>query len=312
VTPSDEEKWRFGSEGPNQNAKVRVSQLSKRQFGRIATWQLRSLGVGKATVHAWVAASYLHRVLPHVYAVGHTAPSTEADLAAALLYAGPGAALSHGTAAWWYGLIDNLPTTIHVTTPRRRKSGRRLKVHARRTVDIVTRRGLPVTAPVQTMFDFATVAGLARLRHVLASAEYAGLLDAKDVHDELERGRRGRRGSVRLRRALAAHEPRLARTKSRFERALIALCEARGIPLPEINVRVEGHLVDAIWRGERLIVELDGYGNHHTPAQIRRDHRRDLHMRRHGFATLRYTEDQLDAESDDVVRDILAGLARTS
>jgi hypothetical protein len=57
----------------------------------------------------WIKRGYLNPKLPGVYAVGHGAPGIEGDLAAALLYAGPGAMLSHGTAAWWFGPIDTRP-----------------------------------------------------------------------------------------------------------------------------------------------------------------------------------------------------------
>jgi predicted transcriptional regulator of viral defense system len=110
--------WRIGSEGPNQFARVRVSRLAARQFGRIAWRQLSALGVGKATISEWTATAYLHRVLPGVYGVGHLAASFEADLAAALLYAGPGAALSHATATWWLKLSERRPITIDVTRRR--------------------------------------------------------------------------------------------------------------------------------------------------------------------------------------------------
>ena len=78
----------------------------------------------------WVETGYLTRVLPRVYAVGHTAPSREADLWSAILYAGPGAMFSHATAAHWRGLIDYPPHVIEVTTPRKTRSIRRVQVHA--------------------------------------------------------------------------------------------------------------------------------------------------------------------------------------
>ena len=57
-------------------------------------------------MHAWVRSGYLLKVAKRVYAVGHLGPSRAADLWTAVLYAGPGAALSHVTAAHWRDLAD--------------------------------------------------------------------------------------------------------------------------------------------------------------------------------------------------------------
>ncbi len=86
--------------------KTSPAELARNQFGRVSRAQLRELGIADGTISPWLAGGYLHRVLPRVYAVGHQAPAIEADLAAALLYAGPKAALSHASAAWWLGLVS--------------------------------------------------------------------------------------------------------------------------------------------------------------------------------------------------------------
>src|SRR5205807_1040844 len=67
------------------------------------------------------------------------------ELAAAVMYAGPGAMLSHATAAWWWRLTDRQPPLIHVSTPRDCHSLTGLKVHGRRGVERVWRNGLTVT-----------------------------------------------------------------------------------------------------------------------------------------------------------------------
>ena len=85
------------------------------------------------------------------------------------------------------------------------------------------------------------------------------------------------------------HLPLLARRRSPLEADFVFLCEAAGIPLPEVNVVVAGIRVDALWREQRLVVELDGAGNHGTPAQIERDRRNELRLRQLGMLVLRYT-----------------------
>src|SRR5947209_10272864 len=127
-------------------AKDRVGRTAARQCGRVAWFQLRKLGVVDAVIHDWLNQGYLHPKLPGVYAVGHVAPSLEADLTAAVLYAGPGAALSHGTAAWWLRLSGRSPVIIDVTTPRRCQSQPGIRAHSRRVRERIWVRGLPTTS----------------------------------------------------------------------------------------------------------------------------------------------------------------------
>ena len=262
--------------------------------------QIVGLGVDDKAIVVWERQGYLHRVLPRVYAVGHRAASYEADLASALLYAGPGAALSHATAAHWLGLLEQPPRNIHVSTPRRCRSRRGIAVHGERVLHRLWHRRLPLTPLPQLLLDLAATEPRRRLRMALANADYRGLLDARAVDAELGRGRRG---SARLRAALAEHMPRLARTKSGLEVAFLELCESAGISLPETNKRVAGWEVDALFRAQRIAVELDGYGNHRTPAQIERDRRKELALRRAGMRPVRYSGDQLD-ERAEVLADL--------
>lgn len=273
-----------------QMDKERVARRAERQFGRISRAQLHEIGVSHATVSAWIKAAYLHRELPHVYAVGHKSRTTESELAAALLYAGPGALLSHATAAWWLGLLDEQPNRIQVTTPRKCRSLKSIRVYDRRQRTRIEHKGLPLTSVPEVFVDLAGTARFDITRRVLASAEYRELLNLQEIEAILTSGLRG---VAKLRRALRRHQPRLAATKSRLERLIIAICEDEGLPLPEINVRVGRWEVDALWREAKLAVELDGYGNHHTRAQLERDRRKDMGLRQLGLTPVRYSEDQL-------------------
>ncbi len=297
------DEWRNASEGLTENAKRRLSRLAQRQFGRVSRRQLELLGVSNGTIHNWTATSYLHRRLPGVYAVGHAGSSVEAELAEAVLYAGPGAMLSHVTAVWWLGLLDRPPHTHHLSTPRRCNSLPGVIVHGRRELERIWHRELPATTVSQALLDFALTAAPDRLRFALANADYRGLLDLAAVPIE------GRRGAGRLRDALQRHQPRLARTRSELERAFVALCERHAIPLPELNVHVEGWLVDALWSDQRLVVELDGLRAHRTPAQLERDHERDLKLRAAGFVVLRYTWRQVTEHPGAVAAELETALS---
>jgi very-short-patch-repair endonuclease len=305
------ELWRFRPEGWDKNAKVRVSRRAERQFGRVSAAQLAEVGVSSSTVARWTESGYLHPDLPAVYAVGHRGPRIEGDLAAALLYAGPGSVLSHATAAWWLGLIDQRPLAIEVSTRRRCVSLPQVGVHDRRDLERIWHNGLPVTTVSQTLRDFAATAPPDRVRHALAEAEYRDLLDL----DALERVLgRGRPGSQALRRALARHQPAYARTRSELENAFLRLCERHRLPIPAVNVYLEGWLVDAVWFDHRLVVELDGLGGHRTRAQLERDHTRDLQLRAAGFTVVRYTWAQITEQARVVAADLrrMLGLGSTN
>jgi predicted transcriptional regulator of viral defense system len=91
------------------------------QWGVIDVRQLRDCGVSKSMASRWAKQGRLHRRYQGVYAVGHPALPVEGELTAALLAAGPGALLSHATAAWWWGLIEEprvieRPRSSSVTT----------------------------------------------------------------------------------------------------------------------------------------------------------------------------------------------------
>ena len=283
-------------------SKVVVAGLAERAWGRVTWAQLRSLGIPEGTVSLWRDDGYLHRRLPGVYAVGHVSASIEALLAEALLYAGPGAMLSHVTAAWWLGLLDERPQVIHVSTPRQCGSIRWIRVHRRRGFHRDWERGLPVTPLPQLFLDLAATTSLTTVRRALAAADYKRILNPVAVE---QHAGPGRTGSKRLRQALKSHQPSLARTKSELERMFLAICEQQGWPMPDVNESIAGWEVDVLWRKERIAIELDGHGNHHTPAQRRRDRRKDLALRKAGYTPVRYSEEQLEQQSElieDVAR----------
>jgi hypothetical protein len=287
------------------NAKVRG--LAERQAGRVAWWQLAAVGVDAKTIGRLVAGGYLHQLLPRVYAVGHRAPSVEARLWEAVLYAGPGAMLSHATALWWRGLIDKQPRPFQVTTPRRCRSQPGIRVYGRRTCERVLHKGLPTTTIEQALLDYAATAPIERLRYALANADYHKALDIPAL--QLIAGK-GRIGSVKLRTALARHEPKLARTRSPLERLFLPLLEKFGVPLPDdVNVMVAGVLVDAVWWQQKLVVELDGKNNHSSWGQIQRDRSNEMRLRAAGFDALRYGTLQLEEEPAGVAGDVVRRLS---
>jgi very-short-patch-repair endonuclease len=63
--------------------------------------------------------------------------------------------------------------------------------------------------------------------------------------------------------------------------------------MPQINVRVNGHEVDALFPEQKVIVECDGYETHRDRGSFESDRERDAENLRHGFRTVRLTRERL-------------------
>jgi hypothetical protein len=282
-----------------------VTRVVRRQYGRITSAQLVALGASRTTIHGWSRSGYLTRVLPSVYAVGHTAPSHEADLWAAALYAGPGAMLSHPSAAHHREMIMYPPGVIHVSTPRVkiRSIPGVVRVHAERELTRSTYKGIPTTTVAQTVLDLAAERSNFKLvRRALAVLDYRGELDLGALEAICGKGRTGSRA---LREALAIHQPELAHTNGELEDAFLHLCERFGLPVPLFNRWMYGFPVDAYWPDQNVVVEVDGLGNHSKPAQLRNDRRKELTLREHGHVVIRYDWNLVRSASEQVAADLV-------
>ena len=283
----------------------RVVATADRQEGVIARRQLIACGLGNGTITRWLACGRLHRVHPGVYVLGHRRVTDRGKLVAALLYAGPGAALAGRSGAAWWGVTKPPPRMVEVATPHRRRSVPGVRVRHRPDLERVEHRGLPVTPLARTLLDLATLVSRHRLRKALAEADYLGFLDPSAVLAECGPGREG---SAALRSALAIHNPLLALTRNELEEAFLGLCERSGLPIPELNHKVGPYEVDALWEVERLIVELDGGAAHGRPAAVVRDRARDLYLRERGYRVVRYSWIQVFREPGRVAVDLRRAL----
>lgn len=282
-----------------------LAELAGRQHGVVARSQLREIGIAGATVARWIRVGRLHRLHAGVYAVGHRCVSREGLYLGAVLACGPGAVLSHGSAARLHR-IDRRPGVgaLHVSIPRgRRRSPVGVRVHrpgGLQHPDLTERHRVPVTSPARTLFDLAEMLSPRQLREAFERSEYLELLDRTRLATLLD-GASGRRGLGTLRDLLGECPLPLAETRSGLERAVLSLCRQRGLPIPATNVPVLGWEVDFLWERARLVVEADG--PHHRGAQRARDNRRDLELGRAGLLVRRYSDEalrDLDAVGDEL------------
>src|SRR5882757_9192548 len=86
---------------------LRIAALAECQHGVVSLGQLEQIGLTSSGVRSRAGAGRLHRVHRGVYAVGHSLLRPEGRWMAAVLSCGPGAVLSHRSAAALWGLLPS-------------------------------------------------------------------------------------------------------------------------------------------------------------------------------------------------------------
>jgi len=281
-----------------------------RQHGAVARWQLVP-DVAASMIDRWVRRGRLRRRYRGVY-VASPALTAKGVWMAAVLACGPGAKLSHRSAGAAWAMRRSSRAAIDVTAP---SGGRGVAgIDAHRCVlhpaDVTTLDGLPITTVARTALDLAEVVPQRHVERFLVAAEQQRLFDLHAFLDVLHR-HPGRHGQKPLRAALAAYAPEQERTKSEMELVALDLIRAHGLPMPQVNVLVEGFEVDLYWPERRVAVELDSRRYHLTTAAFEADHLRGLELSARGYIATGLTWEQLIAQPEWVASRLRALLAQT-
>ncbi len=287
-------------------------KLAARQHGIATRQQLLGLGYPPEAIQFLLSADRLHPLWRGVYAVGRPEVGDLGRWMAATLACGPHSALSHLSAANLFGISDRQPDRIEITVPatvRRRRRG--IQVHRSSTfliAAVTTRRaGIPVTTPLRTLVDLATVLDRKPLERAINRADQSRLLTVPALRRGLEQ-LAARPGVLTLREIV--DPATFARTRSDLERRLLDLALGVGLPMPETNVRVDGFEVDFYWRDLDLVVETDGLTYHRTPAAQARDRERDHAHLIAGRTCLRFTHHQVRHDRGRTRTKLLAAVER--
>jgi hypothetical protein len=224
---------------------------------------------------------------------------------AAVLACGPDAALSHRSAAALWGFAKEHPDYIDVSVRRRSRHRRAgLRVRSRPSLpvsDLTARLRIPLTRPVRTFLDLATVTGPKTLERAINEADKLDVIDADALRQALD-VYPGEPGARALRRILDEHTFRLS--DDELERLFRPIAAAAGLPIPLTKAMVDKFEVDFFWPDLGLVVETDGWRYHRTPSAQTRD---ALRFQRHvasGLTPLRFSHYQVKYEQRHV-REIL-------
>ena len=185
---------------------------------------------------------------------------------------------------------------------------------------IVRIDGLPVTSLARTVFDLA---GMPRnplaFRHEGARAVHVkrttqllntcirdkGLTMTEVIQVLAALGRRGKPGTSIMRDIVADLGEDYEPTESELEDLFLEVVRAFRLEEPERQVKVGNAQrfigrIDFMWRGKRIIVEVDGR-QHRAPLDKRADRERDAALAAEGWRVLRFTWWELVHEPEAVV-----------
>jgi very-short-patch-repair endonuclease len=273
---------------------------------------LDAAGVASISITNRVAIGRLHRQHHGVYLLDSPETASRLTLLTAAVEAcGPGAVLSHRSAAELWKLLPEHPGHVEVTVVSHnsgdRPGIRRHRVPELDAADVRIRYGIPVTSPARAVLDNARHPDLEQL---LTAATAANLTTLREIEDVIARSPT-RRGVGRLR-AILSQDGGPRWTRSWGERRLLSLVRQAKLPVPQTNVQLHGYNVDALWREQKLVVEVDGYLVHGHRVAFETDRARDATHVAAGYRVLRFTAAQLRDEPLVVIGRIAAALAQPS
>lgn len=272
-----------------------LGNLARHQSGVVSRSQALRAGLSADMIRFRVSTGKWQQVHPGVYATFSGVPGRGARLWAAVLSAGPGAMLSHETAAELHRLADQPAHLIHVTIPRQRRvvaaegvsiyrSARALEAVQGHTYPPRTKVEETVLDLTQTAVTFDDVCG------------WVTRAFARDLTDEARlRAAMGRRPKLRWRADLdelvaAAAGGDHSVLEYRYDRDVE---RAHGLPVARRQVPFTGPggrlgRRDRVYADYALVVELDGRLAHPAESQWK-DRARDNAAAMDGKQTLRYS-----------------------
>ncbi len=287
-----------GPRGPSamRMREQRVAAAAAQQHGVVTHKQLREAGFSRAAIGRALQAGRWHLLQRGVY-LALPFPLPRTGEMAALLACGPGAVLSHLSAAALWGLHAPVSGPVHVTEVGNRGSRPGIRAHrvaGLASEDRTVREGVPTTGPARTLLDLAGMLHPGELEQAVARAEREGLVERESLLALVAR-RAGLRGTAALR-ALLEAPGGPALTRSAAEAKLLALVREAALPAPECNVSVGRYEVDFLWRSAGIAVEVDGFRYHGRRARFEGDRRKDADLAAAGLTVVRLSWQQLTQE----------------
>jgi very-short-patch-repair endonuclease len=262
----------------------KVELLVHHQEGIVRREQLIAAGMTPSAIRRRLASGEWRRLGEGVYATFTGKSTREAKLWITVLLAGPGALLSHETAAGLHGFAKQASPRIHVSVPAARDPGRTFQmrgvvVHRSRVMrpdKIQAPWLLPRTGVESTAIDLVAAAETFDDAYAWICRATADQLTVPVLLRKEIAGRARLRWRTWITEALADAE---SGVNSALElRYVRAVERAHGLPAAQRQAKQQaGHKtmrLDNLYVGYQLCVELDGAA-YHPPEERQKDADRD-------------------------------------
>jgi len=287
-----------------------ISMLGATQHGVLTGVQARRRGVSVEALRHRVATGRITRLKTDIYRLTDHPWTWDAQLQAALLDVGPGAVLSHRTAAQLHGFWRYRSQNAVEITGKEQHDHRVTLARLHRSADMppvhrTAVRGFPVTTVARTCFDLFGDPDPG-LRHTTEGRELHATLMMRVLNDALARrglslgqlgavvatiGKRGRPGTALTRQFMEELGPSHVPTESDGESLVMELVDAIDVPAPERQVLLSDEqgwigTVDFLWRRAKVVLEMDGSW-HEGPLDQQADAERDRRIEALGLRVWR-------------------------
>jgi hypothetical protein len=270
--------------------------LAGRQHGHVTRWQLLGLGVSRGLITGRLESGAWVAVHQGVYGIGPRRNDPVSRAAAAVLACGPGAVLSHASAASLWGFLPRWNGAMEVTT-RAKRTRPGITTHRCQSFqprDVTHQHGVPTTTRARTLLDIAPSLPAKQLTRVVNDARRAHHVGLDALRDVLPRN--PLHPGTKLLRPFIDNPANP--TASAPEDLFLAFIKKYNLPTPVINLNLRRKQPDAYFPQHNLIVELDGWDFHKDRRAFEDDRERDAENLRHGTPTIRITEPRLTTDPD--------------
>jgi very-short-patch-repair endonuclease len=275
----------------DKDAQRAARRLAKLQHWVITRGQLLELGFTPKGIHHRIAKGRLYPKWAGVYAVDRPDLTREGLFMAAVLACGPGAVLSHISAAVLWGILRVRTRMIEVSVPLGRTPRRAgIKVHRRKAIDATRKNGIPVTSLIQTLLDLALQLDGEQYERAVNEAVNKDLIDPEELRATLEM--LAPQPGIRPLRILLDRDTYVL-THTELEQRVVPIARRAGLGKPESQVYVNGRRADFLFRDAGIALEADSLRFHRTPAQQAKDTRREHAYAKADLLPLRFTHHQI-------------------